>query len=177
GGFDEPHIAAMAPDGDHAYVTDDARGTVTVIDLARLRVTATIHVGAGAHHLSFDLRHQRAWVALGESARTIVVIGTEGFDHPKVICRFDPGFEVHDLAFSNDGARVWVTAADRRYVSVLNGNDERPMFRVPAGPPPQHVALTDRYAYLTSGYGSTIEQVDVMTGRIIHRARTPYGSF
>ena len=57
-GFDQPHIAAVAPDGQHAYVTDDARGTLTAIDLANLRVTSTIHVGAGAHHLCFDLKDQ-----------------------------------------------------------------------------------------------------------------------
>ena len=177
GGFASPHIAAIARDGDHAYVTDDARGTLTAIDLANLRVTSTIHVGAGAHHMSFDMMHSLAWVALGESARTIVVISTYGFDRPRVIGRFDPGFEVHDLAFSIDGRRVWLTAADRRDVTVFNGIDEQPMFRVPVGPPPQHVALAGSYAYLTSGYGSTIEQVDAHNGRILRRARTPYGSF
>jgi DNA-binding beta-propeller fold protein YncE len=94
-----------------------------------------------------------------------------------VIGRFAPGFEVHDLAFSNDGQRVWLTSAASRDVTVLNGSDERLLFRVPVGPPPQHVALTEPYAYLTSGYGSTIEQVDARTGRVLRRASTPYGSF
>jgi YVTN family beta-propeller protein len=176
-GFDHPHIAAIAPDGKHAYVTDDARGTLTAIDLANLRLTSTIHVGAGAHHLSFDMMHQLAWVALGESARAIVVLSTEDFEHPRVIGRFNPGFEVHDLAFSNDSGKVWITSADSRDVTVFNGVDEQPMFRVPVGPPPQHVAVTEHYAYLTSGYGSSLEQVDGNTGRILHRATTPYGSF
>ena len=177
GGFDQPHIASVAPDGDHAYVTDDARGTLTVVDLANLRVTSTTRIGAGAHHMSFDMVRSRAWVALGESATTIVVISTARFDHPKVIGRFDPGFAVHDLAFSNNGRRVWVTSADRPDVTVFDGADHRPLLRVPAGPPPQHVALSGSYAYLTSGYGSTIEQVDAGSGRILHRASTPYGSF
>ena len=69
GGFVAPHIAEIAPGGAYAYVTDDARGTVTVISLADARVTSTIEVGASAHHLSFDAAHARAWVALGESAR------------------------------------------------------------------------------------------------------------
>jgi hypothetical protein len=55
-------------------VTDDARGALTAIDLTRLRVTSTIHVGAGAHHLCFDITDRTAWVALGESARTLVVL-------------------------------------------------------------------------------------------------------
>jgi hypothetical protein len=70
-----------------------------------------------------------------------------------------------------------VTAAEGPDVTVLDAIDRHVLFRVPVGPPPQHVALTERYAYLTSGYGSTIELLDARTGHIIHRARTPYGSF
>jgi YVTN family beta-propeller protein len=176
-GFDQPHIAAIAPDGKHAYVTDDVRGTVTAIDLANLRMTSTLDVGAGAHHMSFDLMHQLAWVALGESARTIVVISTEDFEHPRVIGRFDPGFEVHDLAFSDDGLKVWITSSKRRDVTVFDGLDKQVLFRVPVGPPPQHVALVGSYAYLTSGYGGTIEKVDARNGHVIARAGSPYGSF
>jgi YVTN family beta-propeller protein len=177
GGLHSPHIAAIAPDGAHAYVTDDARGTVTVIDLANLRVTTTIHVGAGAHHLCFDITNHLAWVALGESARNIVVLGTENLARPRVIGHARPGFRVHDLACSPDSGRVWLTSAGGRDVTLVDGFDQRVLFRVPVGPPPQHVALTGGYAYLTSGYGSTIEQVDAHTGRILRRASTPYGSF
>ncbi|HJS93000.1 MAG TPA: hypothetical protein VJ741_01970 [Solirubrobacteraceae bacterium] len=177
GGFVAPHIPEIAPGGQYGYVTDDTRGTVTAIYLGDARVTSTIELGAGAHHLSFDATHQRAWVALGESARTIVVLSTSHTDHPRVIGRFDPGFAVHDLSFSPDGERVWVTSAAGPDVSVFDAQTRRVLFRVPVGRSPQHVALTGRYAYLTSGYGSTIEQADAHTGRILHRARTPYGSF
>jgi hypothetical protein len=70
-----------------------------------------------------------------------------------------------------------LTSATGSDVTLMDGFDYGVVFRVPVGPPPQHVALTKRYAYLTSGYWSTIVQADVKTGRILHRARTPYGSF
>ncbi len=176
-GFDQPHIAAIAPDGQHAYVTDDARGTLTVIDLANLRVTATVRVGAGAHHLCFDIKDQMAWVALGESARMLVLLGTQDIAHPRVIGHFPPASPVHDLGCSPDSGQVWLTSATGPDVTLVDGFDQGVVFRVPVGPPPQHVALTGRYAYLTSGYGGVIEQVDASTGRILHRARTPHGSF
>ena len=88
-----------------------------------------------------------------------------------------PGFRVHDLGCSPDSGRVWLTSASGPDVTLVDGVDQGVVFRVPVGPPPQHVALTQRYAYLTSGYGSTIEQADAGTGRILHRAATPYGSF
>jgi len=109
-GLHSPHIPAISPDGRYAYVTDYARGTVTAIDLANMRVTSTIEVGAGAHHMSFSPDQSRVWVALGESARTIVTLDTSDVAHPRVT-GLDPGFAVHDLSFSPDGQRVWVTAA------------------------------------------------------------------
>jgi hypothetical protein len=48
-------------------------------------------------------------------------------------------------------------------------------FRV--GPPPQHVVFEGRFAYLTSGYGATIEKVDTASGHVLDRTSAPYGSF
>lgn len=177
GGFVSAHIVAIAPDGQHAYVTDDARGTVTSIDLFNLRATSTIEVGPGAHHLSFDMADNRAWVALGESATTIVIVDTSDFEHPRVIGTFHPGFPAHDVEFTPDGGQAWITSSSGQDASVFSPSDRRLLFRVPVGPPPQHVAFDGRYAYLTSGYGSTIERVDTATGRILARAASPYGSF
>jgi hypothetical protein len=177
GGFGTPHIAEIAPGGAYAYVTDDARGTVTVIRLGDSRATSTIEVGAGAHHLSFSPDGRHVWVALSESARTIVTLDTSHPAHPRVGGRFDPGFAAHDLSFAPDGQRIWITGANVPETSVFSARDHRLLFRVPVGPGPQHVAFVGRYAYLTSGYGGAIEQVDASTGRVLRRASAPYGSF
>ena len=177
GGFGAPHIVAIAPGGRYAYVTDDTRGTVTAIDLVTRRVTRTLQVGAAAHHLCFDVKDQTAWVALGESARTLVLLGTQDLAHPRVVGHFPPPFAVHDVACSSGSSRVWLTSASGPDVTLVDGFDYGVVFRVPVGPPPQHVVLHGRVAYLTSGYGGIIERVDATTGRILARAKSPYGSF
>ncbi len=177
GGFDSPHIPAISPDEAHAYVTDDAGGTLTTIDLIDARVTSTIEVGAGAHHLSFDPMHQLAWVALGESARTIVTLSISDPAHPRVTGRFDPGFAVHDVSFSPDGRQVWLTAASGPSVLVFSATNRQRLFGVPVGPGPQHVVFAGPYAYVSTGYGGAIEKVDVATGRVLARTASPYGSF
>ena len=177
GGFGTPHIAEIAPGGAYAYVTDDARGTVSVIYLGTPRVTSTIEVGASAHHLAFDAPRHLAWVALGETARTIVILSTADVAHPHVIGRFDPGFPAHDVEFSPNGQQAWVTSADSAEVSVFSAASRGILFRVPVGTGPQHVAFAGRVVYLTSGYGRVIEEVDAATGRVLARARSPYGSF
>jgi YVTN family beta-propeller protein len=175
--FSSPHLVAIAPDGEHVYVTDDARGTLSVIDLADNRVIATVSVGAGAHHMASDPDQTRLWIALGEVATKIVMLDTSNIERPRVVGSFDPGFAAHDLAFSPDGQRVWISAADGPDVTVFDAWNRHVLFRVPVGPGPQHIVMEGSYAYLSSGYGSTIERVDEQTGRIVNRARTPYGSF
>jgi DNA-binding beta-propeller fold protein YncE len=176
-GFRDPHIAAIAPDGEWAYVTDDGTGLLSVIELARTKVVRRLFVGAGAHHLSFSPDERRLWIALGERARTIVVLDTSRPGRPRVITRFDPGFLAHDLAFGPNGRRVWVTSDAGSRVGVFDSTSRRLLFTVPVGPPPQHVAFGTRgFAYLTSGYGSRIVMADAR-GRVVRSGTIPYGSF
>jgi DNA-binding beta-propeller fold protein YncE len=188
GGFDQPHIAAITPDYTYAYITDDALGTLTAINLYDMKVTSTVHVGAGAHHLAISPGERQIWVALGESARTITILTTVDWTprgtspiadlgHPWVIGHLTPGFPVHDLSFSPDGRRVWITSAAGPDVTVFDTHTRKALFRVPVGPPPQHLAVAGRYIYATSGYGRVIEKVDARTGRVVARASAPYGSF
>jgi DNA-binding beta-propeller fold protein YncE len=176
-GFRAPHIAAKAPDGEWVYVTDDATGVLSVIELARTRVVARVFVGIGAHHMSVSPDERRLWIALGERARTIVVVALRRPDRPHVVKRFDPGFEVHDLAFSPSGRTVWVTTSARRSVEVFSARTGKRLYSVAAGAPPQHVVFAGRFAYVTSGYDGRIEMVNATTGMVLRRTRVPYGSF
>ena len=177
-GFTRPHIVAAAADFRGAYVSDDGSGRVYVIRLSgRPRVVRSVFVGAGAHHMAVSPSGNELWVALGERARTIVVLDVSDPLRPKAVGRFDPGFAAHDLAFSSD-RRVWVTAADRRSLTVFDSRTRRPVARIPAGAPPQHVAFGPvRGAFVTSGYGGTLEIVDRFSGRVRRTVRVPYGSF
>jgi DNA-binding beta-propeller fold protein YncE len=190
GGFREPHIAALSPVArrayarhgvvapTYAYVTDDAAGTLTTIDLARARVIGRVYVGPEAHHIAVSPDDRRIWVALGEKARTIVVLDNSAVRRPRVIRRFDPGFQAHDLAFSPDGRRVWVTSSQDFRVRVFAARSGRVEFTVEGGAPPQHVTFGHlKYAYVTSGYGNRLTMVAPVNGRILHTVMTPHGSF
>lgn len=192
GGFDEPHIVGISPDYSYAYVTDDTRGTLTAIRLSDMKRTSTVFVGYGAHHLAFSPTERTVWVALGEAATRITILSTVArgplrgtlksspvgdLGHPRVVGHFTPGFAVHDLAFSPNGRAIWLTSASGPDVTAFDARTHRVLFHVAVGPGPQHIDFAGRYAYLTSGYGSTIEKVDANSGRVVARASTPYGSF
>ena len=86
------------------------------------------------------------------------------------------GLLAHDLAFSPNGKRLWLTYDDRSTVAVFDpGWPPRRLFTVQAGSPPQHVAF-GRYAYVTSGNDGRL-RVFSLRGRLHSVARTPAGSF
>jgi DNA-binding beta-propeller fold protein YncE len=175
--FRSPQLAAFTPDGEYLLVTDAAAGTLTSIDLSRMRVVGRVAVGAGAHHLAVSPNDQRAWVALGESATTIVVVDVTNPRHMRVLRRLHPTAPAHDLAFNPDGRTVWVSSASKPYVSVYRAVGGRLVDTVPGGRAPQHVLFAAGNAYVTSGYGASIEMVDPARRTVLQRAETPYGSF
>jgi DNA-binding beta-propeller fold protein YncE len=178
--FRSPQIAAITPDGEWVYVTDAATGELSVIELLSRRVVDRVYVGAGAHHLAISPDFQRAWIALGETAHTIVVLDTSKANRPRVIGHIHPRIAAHDLAFAPNSRTVWVSSGSAPYVSVFNANNGRLVATVPAGPGPQHIAFgayVHPRVYITSGYGSSLEMVDVDTHQVLRHVPTPYGSF
>jgi len=178
--FRSPQIAAIAPGGNWALVSDAAAGSVSAVNLNTAQVADRVWVGPGAHHLAISPDGSTVWVALGETARTIVTLDCSQMRHLRVTGRIHPPVAAHDLAFSPGGATVWVTSASEPYVSVLDAATGRRLAQIPAGAPPQHIAFGGpgaAHAYLSSGYGSTIEMVDPSNGRVVRRAALPFGSF
>jgi DNA-binding beta-propeller fold protein YncE len=176
-GFASAPAVAVAPGDGYAYLTDAGSGRLTVIGLYNEKILSHLPVGTGAHHLAFSPDEDQAWIALGEAAKTVAILSTVNVRRPHLIGRFNPGFLAHDLLFSPDGKQVWITSANTAFTSVFSPHTHRLLFQVPAGPPPQHVATAGGYAYITSGYGSRIEQAALQSGRVIKQASAPYGSF
>jgi DNA-binding beta-propeller fold protein YncE len=179
-GFRSPQIAAVTPDGEWALVSDAATGDVSTIELADDRVVDRVHVGYGAHHIAVSPNQRSAWIALGETADSIVRLDLRNPGHLRIVGRLQPSQAAHDLAFAPNGATVWVTSAAAPDVSVYSAHTGRLLTTVPAGPAPQHVTFSEgpaATAYITSGYGSMIEMVNPTTHRVARRAAIPYGSF
>jgi DNA-binding beta-propeller fold protein YncE len=184
-GFGSPHIVALAPGGRYAYVTDDARGQLVVIALSLGRVVRKLSVGLGAHHIAVRPDGRRLWIALGERARTLVIVDTTRPDRPRVLGRVDPGGEAHDLVFSPNGKQVWVTYSDRASIAVFDAATGRVLYRIPAGSPPQHVLFGQplasptygRYAFVTSGNDGSLRIFLWRQRRLLRSVRIPIGSF
>ncbi len=180
-GFGSPHIPLIGRDGRFAYVTDDARGQLVVIDLVRRRVTRRVYVGYGAHHMTEDGPGNWLWIALGERARSIAVVDVSNPARPRLFEHVDPRGGAHDLAFSPGGSRVWVTYDDRPEVGVFSATTGKLVRLLHAGSAPQHILFGPAggggHAYVTSGDDGTLRIFSARTGRLLRTVRTSYGSF
>jgi YVTN family beta-propeller protein len=175
--FRRPEVAAIRPDGRFAYVADAGSGELKVIDLARRKVERAVYVGPLAHHLDFSPDGKRLWVALGETARTIVRLDTSNPRRPHVVGRIHPRLTAHGIEFSPDGRTVWVSSSAAPIVTVFSAATGRFLRTVAAGKGPQEIAFSGDRALVTSGYGSSVEAVSWRTYRRHGSVAMPYGSF
>lgn len=174
-GFASPHIPACSPDGRYIYVTDDARGQLAVI---RGRVVSRLFVGFGAHHMAVSPDQPRIWIALGERARSIVVVDTTDPARPRLIGHVDPHGLAHDLAFGPSGWRVWVTYDVGARVRIFDAATRRPLRTLYGGAPPQHVAFDNvGHADVTSGDDGTLRIFSLRTTKPVRTVHMPSGSF
>src|SRR4051812_31247817 len=137
-GFGEPRYTAAHPDGRHAYVTDAERGELVVVDVEAGRVVGRAHVGAKARHLTIDPAGRTLWISLGAKARQIAVVDVARHRHPRLLGVVTPPFLAHDVAWTPDGERVWVSSGDRSSLAIYDAKTQRLLARPTADRPPQH---------------------------------------
>ena len=175
--FRSPQVATIAPGGRFGYVADGGTGELVVIDLAHRKIVDRVHVGAMAHHLSFSPDGTRLWVALGETATTVVRLDTSNLREPRVVGRIHPPDGAHDVKFAPDGESVWISSPTAPTVSIYSA-DGRLLESAKAGRGPQHLAFSGGNALVSSGYSSSLESVSWRSPyHALHTAYAPYGSF
>jgi hypothetical protein len=174
--FGEPRYTAGHPDGRHAYVSDAKRGQVTAVDVIEGRVLARATVGPRARHITIDPSGRTLWVALGSKAEQIAVVDVSRPARPRFVRRFRPPFLAHDVGWSPDGRRVWVSSGDALELAVYDARSGRGIARPNGDFPPQHVTFARGLAVVTSGWSGTL-RVHHTDGRSISRTRVPVGSY
>jgi DNA-binding beta-propeller fold protein YncE len=148
-GFGEPRYTAVH--GKHAYISDSGHGEIALVDLERGRVVKRVAAGEHARHIT--LHGDTIWVSLGSAAPAITVLATRDLH---IVRHVKPPFLAHDVAFSPDGRRVWVTAGRENRVAIYRPHGTRPDRILPADEAPQHVGFAGAHAFVTSGDSGTL---------------------
>src|SRR5262249_37941679 len=123
-----------------------------------------------------DPRGDVVWVALGSKAEEIAVVDVSAPSRPHLVRRFRPPFLAHDVGWSPDGRRVWVSSGDRRELAVYDTRTGRVLARPSGDWPPQHVTFAGDLVYVTSGWSGTL-RVHRVDGRPLRRTVVPVGSY
>jgi hypothetical protein len=173
--FEQPRYTAASPDGRYAFITDSVLQAVVVVNVLRGRVVRRLDVGGPARHISVDHKG-RLWTALGTKAARIAVADVRDPIRPRLLGRIKSPFLAHDVGFVPGHQVVWVTSGDRRELALFDRRTARPIKRLRAGAPPQHVTFRGRLAFVTSGDG-TLRTHDADSGRVLRTARIPIGSY
>lgn len=175
-GFGEPRYTAGHPDARHAFVSDAKRGEVVTLDVPRGRVVARIQVGPLARHITIDPGGRTLWVALGTKARRIAIVDVSHPGRPRRLGTLLPPFLAHDVGWTPDRTRVWVTSGDREELAIYDARTRQVLRKLSADEAPQHVTFRGDRAYVTSGDSGTLRTYH-LGGRQLRKVAVPEGSY
>lgn len=153
-----PYGAAVLPDGRRALVTNEAPGTVSVVDLKQRKVIKTITVGGHLAHPSAVIapNGKRAYVTITNSDQ-VAALDTRKLklvQTVSVATKAGIGVSPNALAVTPDGSRLLVSDAGSDAVSVFGiGKRLKLLGRVPTAHYPTDVEATGSKLIWLTGKG------------------------
>lgn len=131
----------VSPDATEAWVANAGDGTVSVVDLAAKRVSATINSDAkSANRLRFTPDGKLVLVSLLNDP-DLVILDTET---RKVIKRLPIGHGAAGIQMQPDGARAYISCSPDGYVVVIDLKTLAVVGQIDAGPNPDGLAWAVR---------------------------------
>lgn len=161
---------ARSADSKRVYVSQPLAGEVAVVDAESFRVEASIE--AGRNPVRVALQPGGRLLVVGDDGAGpdggVTVVDTSTL---RPLGRVRTGRGHHELAFSVDGRRVFVTNRDAGTVSVVDLSTLRKVKDLATGPLPISLAVSPLSQALYVADGKTGEIVAVDPGRLRVRAR------
>lgn len=172
------HVIADAQ-GNRAYVSNSEDDTVSVIDLAKGEVVATVSTGDYPHGLRMSPDGASIYVANVQDG-TVSVIDTAALLE---VARIKVGVAPVQVGFTPDGKRVYVSLRDENKVAVIDTQSREVIARIDVGRSPIQVHATpDGRLVYVANQGTeaepddTVSVIDVATGNIVKTIQTDEGA-
>ena len=169
------------------YVTNEASGDLTIIDLATQTVVSTIPLGKRPRGIAASPDGTLLYVALSGSPpappgvdettlppadRSADGIGVVDVRKQKLIKVMTSGTDPEELAVSHDGTRVFVANEDAGQLSVIDTGSGQIVDRFKIGDEPEGVTVhpvNGNIVYVTSEEDSAVYVVDVVAKKVVKR--------
>jgi YVTN family beta-propeller protein len=172
----QPGFVAVAPNGRYAYVANRESKSLSVVDTAQHRVTATIPVDAGPpQFIAFTPDGERAYLSIYNRARSVnsvVVIDTAS---NRTVATVPVGTRPFALAVSPDGRYVYVPEHDIGRVAVMETANNTVVTEINVLPNPHSIAFSadGRQAYIANHESNVISVLDTASNTVT--ATVPVG--
>jgi YVTN family beta-propeller protein len=129
----------VSPDGKEIWVANAKDGTISIINVAAKKVTATLTANVpGANRLKFTPDGTRVLVSsLGAADLVVLDAGTH-----KEIKRINLGHGAAGIVMQPDGARAFVACSPDNYVTVIDLKSLQATGRIDVGTEPDGLAWT-----------------------------------
>ena len=163
----EPRELCVAPDGNRAYILNRADNSISVIDLADYKVTATLSdpklqrpegcaVGADS---------KRLYVASAD-ANALLIVGT---DNNQVIKSIPTSKLPRRVVVSPDGAKVYVSSEETGEVLALNARTDAVIATIKTGNSARNMAFSPdgKFLLVVHALQDTISFVNAETNQLI----------
>jgi YVTN family beta-propeller protein len=125
----------VSPDGKEAWVANAGEGTISIVNIAEKRVTATLAANApGANRLKFTPDGKRVLVSAGPN-----VVILDAATH-EVIKRLPIGHGSAGILVQPDGSRAFVACSPDNYVAVVDMKTFEVVAHIDAGGNPDGMA-------------------------------------
>ncbi|HEY6321108.1 MAG TPA: hypothetical protein VJA16_06090 [Thermoanaerobaculia bacterium] len=159
---------ALAAGRRRLFVSEPDADRVAVIDTGTWKVAAQVAAGHRPTRLGLQPDGARLWAVVDEEAASLAVIDASGATgasearEVRVLARIATGKGPHDLAFSADGALVFVTNAGAGTVSVIDARRLEKVADLRTGSRPIAIAWSPlaAAAYVADEQDGTIVVID-----------------
>ena len=174
-----PAHVVVDESGKRAFVTNAGDNTVSVVDLAARKLSATIGTGRYPHGLRMSPDEREVYVANVEDG-TLSVIDASGLIE---LARIPVGSTPVQVGFTPDGSRVYVSLRDENRVAVVDTATRSLIGTIEVGRNPIQVYATpDGRSVYVANQGSdaepddTLSVIDVASGVVVDTIRTGMGA-
>ena len=130
-----PFKVAVSPDGTQALVTNNASGTVSVIDTTTNTVVKTISVGAAAFGVAFHPNGTRGYVTANGN---LVVIDMSTYG---ILARVGVGTYPVSVRVTPDGLRAFVANRLSDFISHIDTSTNTVVENITVGQAPEEISF------------------------------------
>jgi YVTN family beta-propeller protein len=169
-----PVASALTPDGRLAVFANQAANTVSIVDLVKRAVVATVAVGATPAAIAIDAAGTTAWVACAVDHTLVPVdLSTSKAGTPLAM-----GNAPGDLALPAAPGAAWVLfPSSNGRINLLSGSQGPLQRSIPVGNGPDAlIGSGSETSWVANALTSTVQRLDVAAqtaGRTIAVPRTP----